>query len=98
MGKSKMSKVGRLLCMVLSMVLLAGCSSSNPKAGAGKKEQKEEQEQTEETSGEQADKSGSGEEGAPEVQEPTEEEKREALLKGWKRAVRCTVAYSEEGE
>ncbi len=80
MGKSKMSKVGRLLCMVLSMVLLAGCSSSNPKAGAGKKEQKEEQEQTEETSGEQADKSGSGEEGAPEVQEPTEEEKREAQI------------------
>ncbi len=80
MGKSKMSKAGRLLCMVLSMVLLAGCSSSNPEAGAGKKEQKEEQEQTEETSGEQADKSGSDEEGAPEVQEPTEEEKREAQI------------------
>ena len=33
------------------------------------------------------------------VFEPSmDEEKREALLKGWKRAVRCTVAYSEEGE
>lgn len=80
MGKSKMSKAGRLLCMVLSMVLLAGCSSSNPEAGAGKKEQKEEQGQTEETSGEQADKSRSDDAGAPEVQEPTEEEKREAQI------------------
>lgn len=80
MGKSKMSKAGRLLCMVLSMVLLAGCSSSNPEAGVGKKEQKEEQGQTEETSGEQADKSRSDDAGAPEVQEPTEEEKREAQI------------------
>ena len=54
MGKSKMSKAGRLLCMVLSMVLLAGCSSSNPEAGAGKKEQKEEQGQTEVLRGQQA--------------------------------------------
>ncbi len=33
------------------------------------------------------------------VFEPSmDEEKRKALLKGWKRAVRCTVAYSEEEE
>lgn len=33
------------------------------------------------------------------VFEPSmEEEKRKKLLKGWKRAVRCTIAYSEEEE